>query len=510
MSSRRPLDAVTSDGPESTVALLDASGAAVLQPAGPAHDVPALGARARERPDRDGAARSPSTPAGASGLGAGQSVSEQRLVWRGRLAIAGLLATGLLVTISAADTQSFLPLSIRPVPSSMSGLFSGISLNLHVAGAIGVLIAMFCAYAVAVSASAHLSPRLVIGAIVALNLLVLLGPPLISTDVFSYQAYARMGATYGINPYLHGPSAINLDPIFPYIGAKWFDTDNVYGPLFTVFSYAFAKVSIATSVYIYKAIAGAAALGLVAVVWRCAGRLRTNQVRAVALVGLNPLLIVYGVGGGHNDLLMLLAVTGALYAIVCGRERLGGTLGVVAAGIKLTGGLMLPFAIAAEGPRRGHRRRRDLLLAIAASIAAIAVLNFAVFGSGGFHLLGTLSQGQKEGSWNSIPGFISSKLGLHTISHVTTYLLATGFVAVFAWLLRRVWRGQMDWIAAAGWATLAVLLASSSLLPWYVAWMLPLAALGRDRRLAQVSVAMTGIVLVVQLMGFIPHGAPIF
>ena len=52
-----------------------------------------------------------------------------------------------------------------------------------------------------------------------------------------------------------------------------------------------------------------------------------------------------------------------------------------------------------------------------------------------------------------------------------------------AWLLRRVWRGQMDWIAAAGWATLAMLLASSSLLPWYVAWLLPLAALGRDRRL---------------------------
>jgi hypothetical protein len=171
---------------------------------------------------------------------------------------------------------------------------------------------------------------------------------------------------------------------------------------------------------------------------------------------------------------------------------------------------MLPFAIAAGGPRRGHRRRRDLLLAIAVSIVAIAALNFAVFGSGGFHLLGTLSQGQREGSWNSIPGFISAKLGLGTISRVTTYLLAATFAAVFGWLLRRVWRGQMDWIAASGWATLAVLLASSSLLPWYVAWMLPLAALGRDRRLVQVSVGMTGIVLVVQLMGFIPHGAPIF
>jgi hypothetical protein len=510
MSTRRPLDVVRSGGPESTVARLDASGAAVLKPAVPAHDLPTRDARGRDRPHRDGALRSPSSPAGVRRLGAERSVSEQRLVWRGRLAIAGLLATGLLVAISAADTESFLPLSIRPVPSSMSGLFGGLSLNLHVAGAIGVLIAMFCAYTVAVSASAHLSPRLVLGSIVALNVLVLLGPPLISTDVFSYQAYARMGATYGINPYLHGPYAINLDHVFPYVGAKWSNTPNAYGPLFTVFSYAFAKLSIATSVYLYKAIAGAAALGLVAVVWRCAGQLRTNQVRAVALVGLNPLLIVYGVGGGHNDLLMLLAVTGALYALVCGRERLGGALGVVAAGIKLTGGLMLPFAIAAGGPRRGHRRRRDLLLAIAVSIVAIAALNFAVFGSGGFHLLGTLSQGQREGSWNSIPGFISAKLGLGTISRVTTYLLAATFAAVFGWLLRRVWRGQMDWIAASGWATLAVLLASSSLLPWYVAWMLPLAALGRDRRLVQVSVGMTGIVLVVQLMGFIPHGAPIF
>jgi uncharacterized BrkB/YihY/UPF0761 family membrane protein len=524
MSSRRPLDAVRSGGPESTVVRLDASGAAaVLGPSAPAHDVPtpdapvrgtpARGAPDRGHPDDGGTPRAPSTAVDGGSVtapGAAETVSDRRLVWCGRLAIVGLLATGLLVTISAADTQSFLPLSIRPVPSSMSGLFGAINLNLHVAGAIGVLIAMFCAYAVAVSVAAHLSPRLVIGAIVALNVLVLLGPPLISTDVFSYQAYARMGAIYGINPYLHGPYAINLDHVFPYVGAKWSNTPNAYGPLFTVFSYAFAKLSIATSVYVYKAIAGAAALGLVAVVWRCARRLRTNQVRAVALVGLNPLLIVYGVGGGHNDLLMLLAVTGSLYALVCGRERLGGALGVVAAGIKLTGGLMLPFAIAAEGPNRGHRRRRDLLLAIAASIAAIAVLNFAVFGSGGFHLLGTLSQGQREGSWNSIPGFISSKLGLHTISHVTTYLLAAAFISVCAWLLRRVWRGQMDWIAAAGWATLAVLLASSSLLPWYVAWMLPLAALGRDRRLVHVSVAMTGIVLAVQLMGFIPHGAPIF
>jgi hypothetical protein len=500
MSDRRPLEAARDGGDEPAVALFDASGAAVTDPP-----------RAPSRPAATSGPIRIQPPAPPPGPPA-EPAADPRLVLRGRIAIAGLLVTGLLVTISAANTQSFLPLSIRPIPPSihLAGLFGGIDLDLHVAGAIAVLVAMFCSYAVAVSVSARLSPRLVLGAILALNVLVLLGPPLVSTDVFSYQAYARMGASYGINPYLHGPYAINLDHIFPFVGAKWSYTPSAYGPLFTVFSYAFAKSSIATSVYIYKAIAGAAALALVALVWRCAGEMRISRTRAATLVGLNPLLIVYGVGGGHNDLLMLVAVTGSIYAIVCGRDRLGGVLGVVAAGVKLTGGLLLPFAIAAQGPERGTSRRRELLLAIAVSIAAILALSFAVFGAGGFHILDTLRQGQKEGSWNTIAGAISSRLGLRTISTVTSWLLLAAFAAVCCWLLRRVWRGQMDWIPAAGWATLAMLVSSSSLLPWYVAWMLPFAALGRDRRLALASVAMTGIVLGVQLLGFVPHGAPIF
>ncbi len=493
MPGNGPVDAAVDGGTLPPVAMLDDLDAAVLEPP-PAVRDPAPPLR---RP-------------GSDPLPSHDDDRERRLVRRGKLAIAGLLATGLLVTISAANTQSFLPLTIRPVPAALAGLFGGIDLNLHVVGAIAVLIAMFGSYAIAVGVSDRLSPRLVLGSILALNVLVLLGPPLVSTDVFSYQAYARMGATYGINPYLHGPYAINLDPVYPYIGSKWFQTPSAYGPLFTVFSYAFAKLSIATSVYVYKAIAGAAALGLVALVWRCAQRLRTSPTRAVALVGLNPLLIVYGVGGGHNDLLMLLAVTGSVYALVCKRDRLGGALGVVAAGVKLTGGLLLPFAIVAGGAERGRRRRRELLIGIAAGAVVVAALSFAVFGSGGFHIIGTLSQGQKEGSWNSIPGFISSRLGLPTISHIATFLLVAAFAGVCAWLLWLVWLGRMDWIAATGWATLAMLVSSSSLLPWYVAWMLPLAALGRDRRLVHVSVAMTGIVLGVQLLGFVPHGAPIF
>ena len=141
---------------------------------------------------------------------------------------------------------------------------------------------------------------------------VLLAPPLISTDIFSYQAYARMGSLFGTNPYLSGPHALGVgDPVFPYIGSKWSYIPSVYGPVFTIFSYLLAPLSIAASVVAYKSIAAIASLGIVALVFNAARLRGTDPVRAAALVGLNPLLVLYGVGGGHNDLLMLLALVGA-------------------------------------------------------------------------------------------------------------------------------------------------------------------------------------------------------
>jgi hypothetical protein len=77
---------------------------------------------------------------------------------------------------------------------------------------------------------------------------------------------------------------------------------------------------------------------------------------------------------------------------------------------------------------------------------------------------------------------------------------------VFAWLLCRVWRRELDWIDAAAWTAAALLASASSLLPWYVAWLMPLAALGRDRRLVKVAVFVTGLVMFIQLVGYVPNG----
>ena len=84
------------------------------------------------------------------------------------------------------------------------------------------------------------SKRWAIILIGVLQAIVFAGPILLSTDVFSYIAYARMGVEHGINPYLNGPVAIAHDPIYRYVGQDWKHVATAYGPLYTLLSYPLA------------------------------------------------------------------------------------------------------------------------------------------------------------------------------------------------------------------------------------------------------------------------------
>jgi alpha-1,6-mannosyltransferase len=413
---------------------------------------------------------------------------------QGWIGLAGLLLTGLLICLSAAQTNLLLPESARPVPRWLAGPLGGTGLDLGLGGLIVVLTLMFVSYVIAVRAADRLSARAVLISIAALNALVLIAPPLLSTDVFSYVAYGRIGALYGANPYLHGPSTIAFDPLYQFIGAQWVTTPTAYGPIFTGLSYLLSPLDIGASVFAYKAIAAVSSLVIVVVVWKSARLRALHPVKAVALVGLNPVLIVYGVGGGHNDLLMLAILVTGLYVLLQQRERTSGALIVFATAVKLTAGLLLPFALAGGAGRRDHGRgRHGLLVGAGIGAALIAALGFALFGTGPLHLVGTLQSIQNQGGAHSIAGFISTALGFGALSRGAGLVLAGGFVVSVLWLLRRVWIGELDWITGAGWATFALLLTTSLLLPWYAAWLLPLAALSNDRRLWVTAIVMTGL-----------------
>ncbi len=87
-------------------------------------------------------------------------------------------------------------------------------------GAYGGLIVLAAALAPAARCAERatrrvISKRWAIALVAALQLIVFAGPILLSTDVFSYIAYARMGVEHGLNPYLHGPVRDRRRPGLP-------------------------------------------------------------------------------------------------------------------------------------------------------------------------------------------------------------------------------------------------------------------------------------------------------
>ena len=452
-----------------------------------------------------GATRSGSFELRAPAIDARRSASRD---WLGLLGLSGMLITGLLLALAAAGTSKVLPqtLSAGIGLVGLAGSFGTTGMHLGSAGLTVVMAAMFASYVVTVRAANRLTPLLVLGAIAALQAVILLAPPLFSTDVFSYQFYGRIGGIYGANPYLAGPVAFHFDQLYPFLGSKWVQTPTVYGPLFTALSYLLAPLSIPANVFAYKAIAAVSSLAIVALVWNGARLRGIDPVKAAALVGLNPLIVVYSVGGGHNDLLMLAPLLAGIVLLLQHRDRLGAGSIVAAAAIKVTAGLLLPFAVAgARGPLY-KTRRRDLLIGAGVTAAALAAFAFVMFGTGPLHLPGTIEYVQGKGNWQSIPGFIGTRLGLGAVGHPMALILSALFAVALAWLIWRVWRGEIDWIAGAGWATVALLVSAGSLLPWYVAWLMPLAALGRDGRLWRVSIVLTCVIGCFQILAYIPHG----
>lgn len=428
--------------------------------------------------------------------------------WLSVAAVAAVPLLGTLICMAATRTNVLVPQSDRPVPHWMAGPLRYVGFDVPIGVAIGMILLLFAMYVVATVVAERVPPRTVLIAVIAFNVIVLLGPPLFSTDVFSYQMYARLLARYHLNPYTHGPSSALLDPLYQWIGAKWISTPSVYGPLFTLASGALAGASITASEFVFKLVAALASCGTLFLIWRSARLRNVNPTRAIALFGLNPLVTLYGVGGGHNDLLMLLFTTAAVYALLSRRNVAGGAWIVISAATKLTGGVLLPFAMADRThPGDMRRRHRNILLGSAAAAIVIAIPSLLVFGSGLFKMPGTLQDVQSQGQWQSVPGFFLNLTGtLET--HMITSGLALILLAASLWLLWRVWHGRMDWLEGAAWTTFAMLVTAGSLLPWYVTWLLPLVGLTSSRRLWRASLWMTGIATVMTVVTYLPNGIP--
>jgi alpha-1,6-mannosyltransferase len=354
-------------------------------------------------------------------------------------------------------------------------------------------------YVAVVAGARGLSRRTVIGAIVALHALFLLAPPLLSHDVFSYIAYARLGVEHGLNPYVHAPVEIPADPVFGYAGST--GAVSVYGPLFTLLSYPLSPLGVPAALWVLKAVAALASLGIVALVWRTAKRLGRDPVAPSLAVGAHPLVLVHAVGGAHNETLVMLVVMAGVALWVAGRDIAGTAAAALAAGLKASAGIVVPFLVLGQG--KGVRPLLRRAVAAVAALLAVVIAGLAAFGWDALDSFLVIQSNQGRTSHFSVPQRVAQLLGALLPGDRLDYrdavrlAFALAFAAAFLWLLHRTWRGRIDPIRAAAWATVAVLIASGWLLPWYILWLLPLAALTTDRRLWGAALALSAWMLAI-------------
>ena len=319
----------------------------------------------------------------------------------------------------------------------------------------------------------------------------LITPPLGSRDVY---AYSCQGASYaaGISPYEHGVSALPcqwLDTI-SYI---WRDTPAPYGPLFVVIAGAIvtAANSLIGSIALFRALAvvGVAltACSLPVLARRCG----VPAERALWLALGSPIVAVHLISGAHNDAMMVGLLTAGLAVVAVRPGRplpllAGGVLLGLAAGIKVTALVVVPFAALAAivGPYRIRSLIRDGGWVVGAAVATLVGVTLAAGLDFGF--ISGLEQGNLVISWTSPPtavgqtvNYVAELFGAHIEALPITRTIAELVLAVLlVWLWWRARTRDPFWHA--GLALAATVALAPLAHPWYWTW--PLTVLAATAR----------------------------
>jgi alpha-1,6-mannosyltransferase len=355
--------------------------------------------------------------------------------------------------------------------------------------------------------------RTVVILAVVYHVVVLMLPLLFSRDVYSYGYYGRAISTYGANPYIVTPKDFPLNSLWHLTWPGWRGTSSVYGPLFTWISAALTSIakSVPGLINGFQLLAAAASLGTTAIVGRLVARVRPERaVFAVAVIGLNPIVVFHVVGGGHNDMLVALFVAAAVAALYARRTLLSALMLGLGMSVKASAIVPLVLLIVAAAAATPRERRTRVLATYGGVVAAVWLALALPFLTTQNPTLGILEVSGHD-SWmapgqavvrlfSGIGGLIGGD-PLRGPAQTLARLLLLGLsVAAVTLIARRIWRDPAArrphaLIAAWGWALLVVILLSPVLFTWYLMWILPLAwALPRVARRSLVILSVTLIV----------------
>jgi hypothetical protein len=379
----------------------------------------------------------------------------------------------------AAPGAPFAPIGRAFALDRLGGAFPAVSVLAVAAAFVGFLVLVRAAW------RGDVPVRLALGLAVACHLALVFLPLLISRDVYSYIAHGQIVSEHGANPYVSTPADFPSFLTRELVGPKWVDTPSVYGPLFTQLAGVVTRISSRLDVLVdaFRLLAIAASLATTFLIAATVGRARPDRAAfAVTAFGLNPVILFQSAASGHNDLLVALSIAAAAWLVL--RDRTLPAVAVLTCGalIKATAFLPLLLLVVWVAWRRpAGERGRALVVHGGAAVAIVAVVA-APFLQLQDPTLGMLELAGHEG-WLAPSRFVGRALDAisgDTLGSVARVAFAVTLVAAAAWLVRSVARSASasapptEVLAAWGWSMLALMLLGPVLLPWYLAWSLPL------------------------------------
>ena len=444
-----------------------------------------------------------------------------------RAAVGVLLAGFVLIDVAAAAPASplrpVMPLGVRPPAwaRTMAGWFRFDRLGPRAATwlALALLVAVLAAFVLLVweALAVRVSTRVVVVAAAAAIVLAVGGPVLLSRDVSSYAVYGRIVALDRDNPYQDTPADHLTDPFTPFVSPEWLRSRSVYGAAFTDLSgvIAFAARLPAWAVRSFKVLAGLAIGGAV---WAAAALARRRDPSlvplAIVLIGLNPVIVVHTVGGGHNDALVALGLAAAALvaaswrpawsvegspspprsrSILGWRGRAVTAILAVTGLVKIVAALPLAmFVLFTLMIREARGSRVRTALDHLAVIGVLALVFAAPYGWPGIRAMADLASRRGWASAARLAERGAAAIG-GPAGGLLRVVIAVAFataLAVILWaLIRRPTADASDLGSRWGTAMLGASLAGPYLLPWYAAWFASTIATVRDRAILWIAVA---------------------
>jgi alpha-1,6-mannosyltransferase len=301
-----------------------------------------------------------------------------------------------------------------------------------------------------------------------------LAPPLFSLDGWAYAAQGMLWHV-GISPYEHGPGILD-GPVVDAMDPRWLDTPTPYGPVPVVLG-ALAAGETGNPWMLVIAHRAFALAGLALLAWavpRLAAWTGVNPALASALVLASPLMLAHGVGGLHNDVLMVGLMAAALVVAVERGWVAGALVGGLAAAVKVPGGLVCIAVALLSLPPAATVVQRVRRLASVGALAAGLLLGIGLVTGLGLGWVHGLSVPATMVTPYTLTARLDSALGgtgaVHTLGTAVSAML------VVAVALR--WRtgDRARAVEAVALMTGVAVLLGPVVQPWYVLWAVPFVA----------------------------------